>query len=188
MEFEGYTAANHFVEIVDLWNDCWNEKRGTVMPDRVNEAYDGREPAVIHYIQPHRPLLNLESDGLGNRKKTLGKSKLTSKIRRFLNDSLLKVMSTRRAKSLVTFLKGKVERGGYEFFVDKYGAYKVVEEYEENLETALKSVSNLISHLSNKEIVITSDHGEAFGEKAVWGHRPESDLDCLRNVPWFWVE
>jgi len=56
--------------------------------------------------------------------------------------------------------------------------------YEENLEVVLPHVSKLLKELIGKTVV-TSDHGNAFGEYGVYGHPPRAYIPCLENVPWF---
>ena len=59
--------------------------------------------------------------------------------------------------------------------------------YEDNLRIVLKSISNLIDDLDGKT-VITSDHGEAFGEQGIWEHPLETHIPVLIEVPWLEVK
>jgi len=38
------------------------------------------------------------------------------------------------------------------------------------------------------DVIITSDHGEAFGEEGVWEHHIETPIPPLIEVPWLEVE
>jgi hypothetical protein len=89
--------------------------------------------------------------------------------------------------------KGKVvERFGNQEWDDiwqKLQAGKVSREevwagYRENLELALDDIDLLLENVDAEKVVITSDHGNALGEWAVYGHPPTMPLDCLRVVPW----
>lgn len=46
-------------------------------------------------------------------------------------------------------------------------------------------VSELLKNLSDKKVVITSDHGEAFGEWGIYGHPGGVYIKALTEVPWF---
>jgi hypothetical protein len=61
--------------------------------------------------------------------------------------------------------------------------------YERNLQRALPHVHDLVDSLPGK-MVVTSDHGNMFGERASpvpiqeWGHPPSIWIEELVRVPW----
>ena len=57
--------------------------------------------------------------------------------------------------------------------------------YRRNLEWALVSVRQLIRAYRGWKVVVTSDHGECFGEDGIFGHPGGVDVDCVRIVPWW---
>lgn len=57
------------------------------------------------------------------------------------------------------------------------------EAYQENLEVTLPHIKKLYQELSGKTVV-TSDHGQAFGEWGVYWHPSNVHIDALREVPW----
>lgn len=59
------------------------------------------------------------------------------------------------------------------------------EAYRENLERVLEEVSALLSNVAADSAVVTADHGNAFGERGLYGHPAGVDVPCLREVPWF---
>jgi len=59
----------------------------------------------------------------------------------------------------------------------------VMSYHEENLRIALESIADLIDSLDGK-VVVTADHGEAFGEQGVWEHHIETHIPPLVEVPW----
>jgi hypothetical protein len=59
--------------------------------------------------------------------------------------------------------------------------------YRENLETTLPEVDRLQEKLTGKT-VITSDHGQAFGERGVYSHPPKAYIDVLLRVPWLEID
>jgi membrane-anchored protein YejM (alkaline phosphatase superfamily) len=60
----------------------------------------------------------------------------------------------------------------------------VLDAYRENLEYVLDDIQLLLNNVDRDEVVITSDHGNAFGERYLFGHPPHMPVDCLREVPW----
>jgi len=61
--------------------------------------------------------------------------------------------------------------------------------YRENLKAVLPAVEKLMDEIDGKHVV-TSDHGQALGERAYpipmreWGHPPGIFMDELINIPW----
>jgi glucan phosphoethanolaminetransferase (alkaline phosphatase superfamily) len=51
----------------------------------------------------------------------------------------------------------------------------------------LQSVADLVPELDGR-VVVTADHGEAFGEEGVWEHHIETHIPPLVEVPWLEVE
>lgn len=74
-----------------------------------------------------------------------------------------------------------------EFAQGNIGADVMMEAYESNLRIVLEAVKDLLPYLDGK-IVITSDHGELFGEcgfiKHPWGIR----IKELIEVPWYIID
>jgi len=56
--------------------------------------------------------------------------------------------------------------------------------YRANLEAVLDEVESLLENLDAGRVVLTADHGNAFGEKHIYGHPGGVHLPCLREVPW----
>jgi len=59
--------------------------------------------------------------------------------------------------------------------------------HEENLRIALESVAELVEELDGR-VVVTADHGEAFGEQGTWEHHIETHIPPLVEVPWLKLE
>lgn len=57
------------------------------------------------------------------------------------------------------------------------------EMYLDELAFGLDSVRTLVDDIDADDIVITADHGEAFGEFGLYAH-PMIPVPCLREVPW----
>ncbi len=58
------------------------------------------------------------------------------------------------------------------------------ESYRANLRHVLDDVETLLSNLDAERVVVTADHGNAFGEWDVYGHPHDVHLPVLRSVPW----
>lgn len=58
------------------------------------------------------------------------------------------------------------------------------ERYLDNLRLALDNVSTLLENLDAERVVISADHGEAFGEWRVHGHPTAFPHPKVKKVPW----
>lgn len=56
--------------------------------------------------------------------------------------------------------------------------------YPDNLRYVLDDVSRLLANIDVERVVITSDHGELFGEWGLYSHHVGSLHPALRKVPW----
>lgn len=177
--FKGFKATERFSKIVDVWDEGWNTKYNTVLPETMTSFYDGKTPSIIHYIQPHRPLLSLDDEGGINMKVQGDGKSIGQKLWSFLNRKL----GERRFKSIYRLFRGEAGVSGYERLIRKYGFIKVCEAYKNNLIRVLESVSDLIEGLEG-EIIVTSDHGEVFGKNHIYGHSYNAEIPELRKVPW----
>lgn len=79
----------------------------------------------------------------------------------------------------------EVEERGYELLEEgKISRDEVYDVYKETLRWVLDDVEELLENIDAEKVVITSDHGEAFGEGMAYGH-PEGFLHpVVRKVPW----
>lgn len=190
-----WTATNHFKEIIDTWFTGWNKELGTVPPREVNLAYfkeRNKNKIILHYLQPHLPYLSKNSVGTWGhtisriKNKEIEKNDLLKKVREWIRTKLKSSIGETNYWSLRKALNID-PRTPYEDAYRKQNPDKLKKHYEENLRIVLDSVKQLIRE-TNKQIVITADHGESFGEENIWGHPRETDIASLRNVPWFVVK
>jgi hypothetical protein len=56
--------------------------------------------------------------------------------------------------------------------------------FVDNLRWVLDDVSVLLSNADADRVVLTADHGNAFGESRIYGHPSGIAIDPLRRVPW----
>jgi hypothetical protein len=192
------TPADHIARVIDIWDSGWDDGIGTVRPEEVNREFmierDGVEGrTVLHYMQPHAPFL-----GRGQ-----------GRINRSIHNSFSKLKETGVAGGLGGLLEdrlsGIVERledselamkAGMLSNLDGQSLLEVstgdaretlLSYHEENLREAMEYAARMARSLDGN-VVVTSDHGEAFGEEGVWGHHIETHIPPLVEVPWLDVE
>jgi hypothetical protein len=56
--------------------------------------------------------------------------------------------------------------------------------YLQNLRLAIDYVAILLRNVNAEKAIITADHGEAFGEKGIWGHPFGFPFAPVKTVPW----
>lgn len=61
---------------------------------------------------------------------------------------------------------------------------EVWQAYLDNLRFVLDEVELLLENLDREKVVITADHGEAFGEYMFYRHPPACPIPTVRRVPW----
>jgi hypothetical protein len=66
----------------------------------------------------------------------------------------------------------------------EYTREEVWTAYRANLKYILDKLELLLDNINYDSVIITSDHGNAFGEYGFYGHPEGIPLDCLRKVPW----
>ena len=71
-----------------------------------------------------------------------------------------------------------------QYFNGKMSKQEIHELYMTNLRYVLDEVEILLENVDHNQAVLTSDHGEALGEKNVWNHHPGLKMDAVRKVPW----
>ena len=158
-----YTKGFIPFELIDILKDGFDEKLQTVLPEKVNETflrleYNPKKRYILHYMQPHHPFLG--KNGI----KATGFTQW--KYGRVLGEAVW---------DLIRNKKISLERA-------KQG-------YESCLEFVLESVKKLLSSVNIEgKIVITSDHGQLFGEHGKIGHPQGSPaFEELRKVPYLEV-
>jgi hypothetical protein len=196
-----WTATDHLSRIIDVWQEGWDDTLGTVPPDSMTEAFfeyrdavDRHERTVLHYMQPHTPFLG-HGDGGKLTKIRDGISKQGAEEDHESGGSLLGSVGDRVRPLVESTLERSslAMKAGIWLELDaasvlSNGTRKTVMQYhEDNLRIALESITNLLDSLDG-DIVITADHGEAFGERGVWEHHIETHIPPLVEIPWLEVD
>ena len=197
-----WTANEHIEEVVDVWDHGWNDNLGTVPPESLasslqehDDLVDRADRTVVHYMQPHAPYL---SRGSGQKLK-----RIQSGIRKQgegegengTAGGILSSVGDRIRPKVESVLEGSqlVQKSGLWLELDPLDVVRngtrgaAMDLYEENLRIVLESVADLIPKLDGR-VVVTADHGEAFGEEGVWEHHIETHIPPLVEVPWLEVE
>ncbi|OYT55955.1 MAG: hypothetical protein B6U76_04725 [Desulfurococcales archaeon ex4484_217_2] len=196
-----------FHKYIPVWREHWDSKIGTVRPEvtyyvalRTYVRNPGKR-MIIWFLQPHYPYLNEKFAHIN----VLGKEQHNRNISSILRSILYKIpekdkniekviVLTALIKSIVKlgclFLGGPSKLGVYM----RRNTHEVIRAYISNLIKVLYYVKKLAEVLPGK-IVITSDHGEAFGEPLskllplrVYGHPSRIRISSLTQVPYLVVE
>jgi len=192
-----YITANPWVQklcrgkfkIINVWAEGWDYELGTVPPSTVYDyAVDAiqkypEKRVIIHFMQPHLPFVNKNTCRAFNQevKRILGLDIDVS--------TLIKV-----GENPLTYRNRAVKK----LLIDGYKIEGIrdimIKGYRENLKLTLPYVEKLVGLLSGRTVV-TSDHGEAFGEKLhpliplkIYSHREKTRIDSLVKVPWLIVD
>lgn len=153
---EIFRARKKFFELVNVWNFGWDDKLGTVHPKEVNKA-------ALRYFEkfPEKRMiihfLQLHSPFIGEN--SLNLQEMKKEVSEFKNWFNL------------------VKNGDID-------AHDLIKAHIGNLKLVMKHIKELVSSLSGK-IIISSDHGEAFGEYGIYSHVPGMYIKEIMEVPWF---
>jgi hypothetical protein len=176
-----YVTANPHVRLInnDVFHEViteplsnWNSELQCVPPSEVTKSAikahqdHPNKRIIVHYMQPHDPPLGDTADTL----------------RAELNISGPNSGSEDHGERIMQLVADGI--------VSKQKARKA---YQETLEMALDEVNTLIHNISGK-VVISSDHGEMFGERPyrfvgpLYEHYKNPKTTYLCKVPWFIVD
>ena len=79
----------------------------------------------------------------------------------------------------------EIEDRGYEILEEGQSSREeVYDAYKETLRWVLDDVEELLENIDAEKVVITSDHGEAFGEWKAYGHPEGFPHPVVRKAPW----
>ena len=195
-----WTATDHLSDVIDVWKHGWDETLGTVPPEGLvsslrnhHDVVDRTDRTVIHFMQPHAPYL---ARGRGQKLKQIRKgihrqgetdddpdggplTSVSDAIRPRVESVLERSEFAMKAGLWLELAPGRLLRNGTR--------QTALEYYEENLRIVLDAVADLSTELDGS-VVVTADHGEAFGEQGVWEHHIETPIPSLVEVPWLEVD
>jgi hypothetical protein len=157
--YGGYVPVDHINNIIEVWQDAWDESLGVCPPepvtDRAIKVAPRSEQMVVHYFQPHEPYIG-DTQILGN------------------------------VNAVKEHLKGgAIGRGIWERVESgEITDNQLLEAYDSNLRRVMGEVALLINEISEEfdHIAVMGDHGEALGEYGQYTHSIQHPY--VRVVPW----
>ena len=161
---DGVLAEREFRLLDEAWKYAWDDDLGTIHPrpltDRAIAVGRDLDPGrlIVHYMQPHYPFVRHREvdDGIPLA---------------FFREG---VTDTDRERDVWSqFKEGELTES------------EVRELYLDNLRYVLDDVGLLLANLDAETVVISADHGNAFGEFGVYGHPPGMPFRSVREVPWY---
>ncbi|MFX0133165.1 MAG: hypothetical protein ACFFDN_05930 [Candidatus Hodarchaeota archaeon] len=215
---ENFLGKDHFFKVYDIWNEGWDQKENTVLPDTVTNSVINlikKHPDkrfIIHYVQPHAPYINLDL-----KNKEVYTFRFRSDIMKALNKTSndyngkkslrLKIID----KFLLHFNKLKKSINRADWILGNQPKWKLREYFrleplspmdavrriygDEGLKKAymnnLKLVLKSVLKLLKHltgKIVITGDHGELLGENGCYSHLNGSNNPYLKFIPWLEIK
>lgn len=150
---------NPFFHFENVWDHGWDPNLSTVRPEKVIDA-----TIDLNRKYPNKRMI---IHFLQPHAPFIGKEKFD------MNENELKVFNTTDWTPLLS---------------SKDTIDKIWRAYKSNLIFVLEYVEDLIRILKEGEIIITSDHGEMFGECGIYGHVPAFYSKELLKVPWLRVD
>lgn len=197
-----YRLADHFAEVIDVWDFGWDLELQATPPSAVTDislevaARDEETQLVVHYLQPHQPYCGEYGfDHWVEQAESDGTSVSEAERRDFLENA-----SELTIEEVATYNVGWGDLKKYDISLPDSGVRKLMEAgkitdeelhraYRSNLDLVLPEVVRLVEGLECPAVV-TSDHGDLLGERGQYMHRPTSEIAHrnLREVPWFVVD
>lgn len=151
----------------EVWTYGWSTEFGTVEPetvaDRVIDVHRQLdfERHVAHFMQPHSPYRSL----------------VTDHPEWFCLDVGLDNPEARPDMIIWERLRtGRISRE------------ELWEAYLDNIRWVLDAVEIVLSNVDADDVVISSDHGEGFGEYWFYGHSSTAPIPVVKQVPWHRTE
>lgn len=155
---EAYLSEKEFLHLEEVWKDGWNENLGTIPAKKVTDR-------IIYFMRKMDP---------------------KQAIVHYMQPHLPFVTESDIQSNVVTPMGVKGEGKNLEELhkIDAYGRDELWEASIDNLRYVLDEVEVLLSNVDAERVIISSDHGQAFGENGIWSHPCRKYIDVLKNVPW----
>jgi hypothetical protein len=198
----GFCGKDHFNRVFDLWLEEWDDKHGTVLPERVTQrakeiiTAHADKRVIVHYIQPHEPYLTdkivvpgFKTPEVGGILQGIQKESWFIKKLMSLVSGLCYWLGIRgnRVVWKIREVLGLGPSNPMDAVRRRYGDKVLREVYEENLKAVLPHAAELVEHLSGR-IIITADHGEMLGEDGCYCHWSRAKRRELREIPWLIID
>jgi hypothetical protein len=178
-------CKNKFHKIISVWKDSWNKYSNTILPETMyNYAIDALikypdKRLIIHFMQPHYPYIGCTYENI-------------------IKNAKKKIKKRLKEGESVYFGDLEYKRSIFSYYTVKPFALMEtrfhIKAYIKNLIIVLPIVEKLINHLPGTT-VISSDHGEALGEKLhrlipvkFYGHALNIRIPSLIDLPWLVIK
>lgn len=156
---------DEFARVEEVWKDSWNDELGTVLPrpitDRTIAVHRELDPdrLLVHYMQPHYPFVQHQEvdDGIS--------------------------LDFFRPGSTTDSTDG--DDVWEQFRTGQLTGAEVWALYLDNLRYVLDELRLLRRNVDAETLVISADHGNAFGEFGIYAHPPGMPFKSVREVPWY---
>lgn len=170
---------------------------GRELPDIV---YISATPVVSHTIKrrfvngyPFRIEKVWKNGGWSKKLNTTHPSAITDRAKKIREENPNKRLIVHYSQPHHTYIRSDGEKvlftnGTTWEFIRKHGANpeEVYNAYEETFRFGFNYVLDLVEYL-NERIIISADHGEAFGECGIYGHPFGVHIKPLIEIPWLRV-
>jgi hypothetical protein len=192
-----FNANKKFYKVYDAWLNGWDWKIGTALPEEVakiaiqTRKKNPNKKIIAHFMQPHfpyrkAPCPSTYSDlrcAKRNPKLAILLEKLLRGLISFMDFNFSTFRTTYWTAKKVLNLNFLEDLN--EFYWKEYDVKDLKYFYKDNLEWVLSYVKKMVEELDDVKIIITSDHGEAFGESGDFFHLYKTRNPVVRQVP-FW--
>jgi hypothetical protein len=176
-----FKATRHFAKIINTWNHGFNRLTGRIEPKFVyrdfikNYSNNNRYRYIVHFCQPHAPYTTNVS------LQHISRILLNLFIHRKKQEKLRKAFN----KSFKNLFP-RILQNTKDYYYKKQDSFNLYDNYTQNLRTVLSYIRLIVGQFKDKNIVITSDHGEMLGEDGRYGHGglPHAKLN---TVPWLFI-
>lgn len=155
-------SGSEFGHTQNLIKKGWSNELGTVPPRTVTDSavklWRDRprdiDRMVVWYMQPHAPYRSVED------------------VERYTRDEVGTLENVEREQVWDRLRYGDMSED------------EAWEAYRDNLRWVLDDVELLLENVDAERVILTSDHGECFGEWGCYSHPPHVPLPSLKRVPW----
>ena len=197
VQWGGFNARERFHEVIDAWLDAWNWDLGSAAPAEVariaEKAIDNnpQRKVIVHFMQPHFPYRKAPCPSTYFDLRCTKKNTEWGVVLERLLRNLVASLDIGLSRFRMTYWKlKKLLRLNFledlnEIYWREYSLADLRRFYKDNLEWVLESAGRIVDRFDDERIVITSDHGEAFGEGGDFFHLYRTRNPVVRVVP-FW--
>jgi len=160
---------NPFFKVIELWDFGWDDKLKTIPPNEVTKETINalkefpNKRMIIHFNQPHFPFIG-DKDLIEYCDILRHKTKYDERL----------------AQPGISLLLAPMKEG-------KLSMKRIWKAYIKTFLIAMKEVYKIVQELQGK-VIITSDHGDLFGEYLLYGHHMNLRAKKLVKVPWFVIK